>query len=1057
MQKTAPFLISIIFCLLLVSCGEKTTPTATVQPPMETVDGNQQTLPLPTASSQPLTSVATAAISPDNTPNPHNAALLPSGQAELAEMPALSRYQITLNLDYDNHSYSGESTVDYINVEGESQDKLYFRLYPNGGKAWGAGSLTVSDVTVDGATATIALSLEDTVLEVSLPQPLADGEKAQIKLTFAGTIPQGDFNDFVMDGNANQNKNSYGQYQATSQMITMAGWYPILAVYDDEGWNLDPTSNVGDSNYSDMALYEVDVTTNGDHTIVATGTAVQQDDSRFVSGPVREFSLAVSPNFEQASMAVDGTTVVVSYLPQDEDAGKQALEVAVESLRIFNEKFGAYPYNELDVVLAPHSPQVGGVEYPGLALINHHFSGEMLDEVVAHEVAHQWWYNLVGNDVIDEPWLDEALTTYSSLLYFEANNADRYDEAIAGNQFQYDNLVAGGFDAPVSGGLDLYEDKPVAYGALVYGKGALFFNQLRQEIGDEAFFAALQNYYADQKYGISSPDVLQSAFEAEAGQSLSEFFTQWLYTPPTATESVDIDQVVLQQAATIFAQFREHSDQIWTANYRLDQMPIIFVRADAQGNPMYGYLFNHPDPESVPSAQLVETDPALNLPPVYRLTEFVNAEQIRMLPFDFFHSIGETRTFLFKYADAGTDAFSAPNSADWMRFVIHEGLHRDQFDRWNEPQQYFNPDYPLDGDNLAHIVIEQRILSAALQTGDAAEREALLQQFLAVRHYRISQNGIVANLDNVQELIEGTARYIEYRYDDVMEFDDVDRNFPQTEYLKIALDSSNAGFLRDEVTFGRFYATGAAIGTLLDRIGVEWHELAENGQTPYDILSNVLGDPTAYDELLQQARTEQGYEQLRIEAEAVAEAMAKLPAANNPLALSGEEVDIDPSIVDPGSVAGGDGDVMTVDDPFTKPATETPPADLQALQLPDGFELMGAATYAFDELDQFNRPMYSPGESDVTMIAFNSPKGEMRVLRSAWEDGSLAQWKSKGSMMMPGAETEQVNGVDVQFASFDAPFGVFSTANFAHAGEWYSIEAPLDLDEIRLFVMALTE
>ena len=137
MQKTAPFLISMIFYLLLVSCGEKTTPTATGQPPTETIDGNQQTLSLPTASSQPSTSVATAAISSDNTPNPHNAALLPSGQAELAEMPALSRYQITLNLDYDNHSYSGESTVDYINVEGESQEKLYFRLYPNGGKAWG--------------------------------------------------------------------------------------------------------------------------------------------------------------------------------------------------------------------------------------------------------------------------------------------------------------------------------------------------------------------------------------------------------------------------------------------------------------------------------------------------------------------------------------------------------------------------------------------------------------------------------------------------------------------------------------------------------------------------------------------------------------------------------------------------------------------------------------------------------------------------------------------------------------------------------------------------------
>jgi aminopeptidase N len=65
----------------------------------------------------------------------------------------------------------------------------------------------------------------------------------------------------------------------------------------------------------------------------------------------------------------------------------------------------------------------------------------------------------------------------------------------------------------------------------VYTKAALFFHALRQEIGDEAFFEALQNYYQAEKYGIALPDDLLTAFEQASGRPLEPFYKEWLYAP----------------------------------------------------------------------------------------------------------------------------------------------------------------------------------------------------------------------------------------------------------------------------------------------------------------------------------------------------------------------------------------------------------------------------------------------------------------------------------------------------------------------------------------------
>ena len=115
-----------------------------------------------------------------------------------------------------------------------------------------------------------------------------------------------------------------------------------------------------------------------------------------------------------------GNTSIVTY-SLNEDLAVEANKIAKESIKIFNNLFGEYPYDTYSVVASDF--YIGGMEYPTLVMIDNTLYDDnskfLLEYVIAHETAHQWWYSVIGNDEVDEPWLDEALTEYSTILYFE--------------------------------------------------------------------------------------------------------------------------------------------------------------------------------------------------------------------------------------------------------------------------------------------------------------------------------------------------------------------------------------------------------------------------------------------------------------------------------------------------------------------------------------------------------------------------------------------------------------------------------------------------------------
>jgi aminopeptidase N len=243
---------------------------------------------------------------------------------------------------------------------------------------------------------------------------------------------------------------------------------------------------------------------------------------------MRDFCIVGSARYKTAHADVDGVRVTAYYSGSDE-SGQRALADAVEALRIYERLIGVYPFRELDVMATPTS--AGGIEYPGLIVVAETLYDQQTDFfewVIAHEVAHQWWYAMVGNDQLDEPWLDEALTQYTSLLYYEARYGPDAARAALQVRFEgpYQHLLSQEQDMPV--GLPVAAYSEPLYGSVVYGKGPLFFQALREQVGDEVFYEILRTYYGRYSYQVAYPQDLMAVAEQVSGQDLDALYAEWI-------------------------------------------------------------------------------------------------------------------------------------------------------------------------------------------------------------------------------------------------------------------------------------------------------------------------------------------------------------------------------------------------------------------------------------------------------------------------------------------------------------------------------------------------
>lgn len=448
-------------------------------------------------------------------------------------------YQLWLEVSFGGAGpqFSGHERLEYTNTEGHALNELYLRLYPNGGLTYGAGWLALTTAKVNGTPVVPVIELGGTAARLELEEPLPAGESLVLELDFVGRVPQ-DFASF-------SGSSSYGIYDYTKGMLKLANWFPILAPYDEAGWHLDPFYNWGDAVFSETADFEVWITAPAEQVVVASGTelerAVNPDGTatyHYSAELMRDFFVAMSPYLKRLTSEVGATRVNSHYFEGDELGGQKALEVGANALALFNQRFGLYPFPELDI-LETSLPWAGGVEYPGIVLISDKLYGSaeymarqelQFTMIVSHEVSHQWWYSLVGNDAIREPWLDEALATYSSGIYAqELLGEAAYQELLSEWEYNY-RRAREAVDTPITASLDRFYNNSIYYG-LVYCGGALFYHELRAALGDELFFPGLQEYFKRFEYGVATTEALLAIFEEVSGRELDELYERWLFAP----------------------------------------------------------------------------------------------------------------------------------------------------------------------------------------------------------------------------------------------------------------------------------------------------------------------------------------------------------------------------------------------------------------------------------------------------------------------------------------------------------------------------------------------
>jgi hypothetical protein len=447
-------------------------------------------------------------------------ALLAEHRGVLEALGQLTRYWIEVSVDFDppaeRATLSGRARIHYTNRSSASLSELYLMLWPNDDQYF--ARMEVGPLLVDGRRVATQLEHGHVALRARLPEPLAPGEQADLALPFhieaggpiGGTRPR--------------------RFGITEGVLAAPTFYPLVPPLEQGQWQVGPAPPGGDTTYSETALFHVTVEAPAHLKLAASGVEIMNLESEegtqrrsYLSGPMRDFAFALGP-FEEQVRQVEEVQVRAWYLPEHAEGGERMLAAGSEQLAILSELVGPYPYPELDLVDLPGA--FGGIEYPGLVFVGTLGGAEVVDPTV-HEVGHQWFYGLVGNDQIRDPWLDEAAATYTQILYEErVHGSGRASGALA----QYRTWLQGNPSAADPIGWEVGAFGSVQdYFSVVYLKGALFFDALRAEMGDEAFFQFLRSYYRDHQFGVAEPEDFESSAESACGCVLDPLFARWVY------------------------------------------------------------------------------------------------------------------------------------------------------------------------------------------------------------------------------------------------------------------------------------------------------------------------------------------------------------------------------------------------------------------------------------------------------------------------------------------------------------------------------------------------
>ncbi|MER8184517.1 M1 family aminopeptidase [Kitasatospora sp. NPDC094015] len=415
--------------------------------------------------------------------------------SDATRTPAAPTYTASLTSDATGGSWTGYESVAFTNASPAALSEVYLRLWDNYHGSCPSTPITVTNVT--GGTAS-ALSVNCTALKVTLPAPLAQGQSGTVGFDLGITVPSG-ADRFGRDGAFNFIGNAL----------------PVLAVRDGAGWHLDPYTNNGESFYSLAADFSVTLDHPTSLLIPATGTSVDTPGgsgrtvTKATASKVRDFAWGAGPFSKISGTSPAGVKVNVYSVSGISAANAQSmLTTSISAVDAHAGRFGAYPYSEVDAVI-DNNFWFGGMEYPGFVL------DLVSTTALTHELGHQWFYGIVGDDEYTSPWLDEAFTDYATDLALGISGTNCW------------NSVSWASSAEkITNSMAYWDAHSSRYSTVVYTYGKCALHDLRRLIGDTAMTKLLHDYAQSHWYGVSTTAEFKAAAQAATATDLTSFWTQ---------------------------------------------------------------------------------------------------------------------------------------------------------------------------------------------------------------------------------------------------------------------------------------------------------------------------------------------------------------------------------------------------------------------------------------------------------------------------------------------------------------------------------------------------
>lgn len=487
--------------------------------------------------------------------------LLVAAPAVRAQMPGdLPRYDLHVTFDTTNHCAKLRERVTWTNRCARPATELTFSIFPLYKTPEKEVPLLAKTVEVLRATPSESLITESagslptarlpdgrplpvlqqpenvTAVVVPLLKPVAKGESVTVELEYEIKLPN--------------KQGRWGHWQGVSFLVH---WHPFLAVYDETGWHPPPFIPWHQPFFTEAGQYTATIRLPKGQVLAAPSAVLEERECEpgwrdVVLAPavLRDFALIASDRFQVMESNSAGVQLRMVYLPEHADYARRLLRIASETMPVYCQWFGPYPYPQF-TVCESYFPWNGN-ECAGLVMLDHRVfqmptMGEpYADQLLSHEMAHQWWYNLVGTHGYAEPFMDEGPATYFAHRLMDRkhgknNELIRFPRQlnwlpnIRRENYRYGtwySAVRRNEAGPAAQAIDKYSHVYDLFSG-AYDRGSRVFMMIEDRLGEAAFIDFVRTLIRKYSFRILRVSDFQRELEEYTGRSWEPFFREWVY------------------------------------------------------------------------------------------------------------------------------------------------------------------------------------------------------------------------------------------------------------------------------------------------------------------------------------------------------------------------------------------------------------------------------------------------------------------------------------------------------------------------------------------------